>query len=284
MANNSHPNFTGSRQAAWEFFGAELKRQREEAGFTQVELGARVFVSGAYIGQFEQAIRKPQVDIADRIDEVLQTDGFFGRLCRKLIDGSRYAKYFAAAAELEAIATKICDFAPAVVPGLLQTPTYARALVRAENPFATEEFVEETVRARIDRSHILKSTTRPSYWVIMHECVLRIPVGGPLVMAEQLQHVIALIRSQAALVQVLPFAAGAHAAMGKMMWLMEFEEAPPTAYTEAVYSGNLLDDPAVVRRVQEFYDLLRAAALSPEASLALIESAAEDHKRCASTD
>src|SRR4051812_19317405 len=116
---NSFPSFFGSRQAAWEFFGTELRRQREEAGLTQVELGARVFVSGAYIGQFEHAIRKPQVDIADRIDEVLQTDGFFGRLCRKLIDGSRYAEYFAAAAELEALAKKICDFAPAVVPGLL---------------------------------------------------------------------------------------------------------------------------------------------------------------------
>jgi transcriptional regulator with XRE-family HTH domain len=49
----------GSRQAAWEFFGTELKRRREDAGITQVELGARVFVSGGYIGQFEQAIRKP---------------------------------------------------------------------------------------------------------------------------------------------------------------------------------------------------------------------------------
>lgn len=85
----------GSRQAAWEFFGAELKRRREDAALTQVELGARVFVSGGYIGQFEQAIRKPQLDVAQRIDEVLQTDGIFERLCRKLIDDPRYADYFA---------------------------------------------------------------------------------------------------------------------------------------------------------------------------------------------
>ncbi len=63
----------------------------------------------------------------------------------------------------------------------------------------------------------------------------------------------------------------------------EFADAPPTAYTEAVYSGNLLDDPAVVKRAQGTYDLLRAAALSPEASLALVESAAEDYRRCART-
>jgi hypothetical protein len=197
----------------------------------------RVFVSGAYIGQFEQAIRKPQLDIAQRIDEVLQTDGFFGRLCKKLVDESRYAIYFAAAAELEALATRICDFAPAVVPGLLQTPEYARALARAENPFASDEFIEDTVRARIDRGQILRSTTRPPYWGILHECVLRIPVGGPAVMAEQLDHVVSLIHSRTVLVQVVPFSAGAHAAMGKMMRLMEFKEAPPTAYTEAVYSS-----------------------------------------------
>lgn len=70
----------GSRQAAWEFFGAELKRRREDAGFTQVELGTRVFVSGGYIGQFEQAIRKPQLDVAQRIDDALQTDGIFERM------------------------------------------------------------------------------------------------------------------------------------------------------------------------------------------------------------
>lgn len=75
----------GSRRAAWEFFGAELKRRREEVGFTQVELGTKVFVSGGYIGQFEQAIRKPQLDVARRIDEALRTDGIFERMWRKLI-------------------------------------------------------------------------------------------------------------------------------------------------------------------------------------------------------
>jgi transcriptional regulator with XRE-family HTH domain len=273
----------GSRQAAWEFFGAELKRRREDAGFTQVELGARVFVSGAYIGQFEQAIRKPQLDIAQRIDEVLQTDGIFERLCRKLIDDRRYADYFAKAAELEALATRICEFAPALVPGLLQTAAYARAVTLAMNPLAPEEFIEEKVSGRVERARILKDAARPVYWAILHENVLRVPVGGPVVMAAQLEHVAALARQRTVLVQVLPCTAGAYALMNGMLALMEFEDAPPTAYTEAVYSGNLLDDPAVVKRAQSSYDLLRAAALSPEASLALVESVAEDFRRCTST-
>ncbi|MFD3618326.1 helix-turn-helix domain-containing protein [Streptomyces sp. NPDC058676] len=272
----------GSRQAVWEFFGTELKRRREDAGITQVELGLRVFVSGAYIGQFEQAIRKPQLDIAQRIDEALQTDGIFERLCRKLIDDPRYADYFAKAAELEALATQICEFAPALVPGLLQTAEYARAITLAMNPFAPDEYIEEKVSGRVERSRILKDATRPVYWAILHENVLRIPVGGAAVMSEQLEYVAALARRRAVLVQVLPYAAGAYAMSG-MITLMDFEDAPPTAYTEAVYAGNLLDDPAVVMRAQSAYDQLRAAALSPKASLALIESAAEDFRRCAST-
>ncbi|GAA5612031.1 XRE family transcriptional regulator [Streptomyces platensis] len=272
-----------SRQAAWEFWGTELKRRREEAGLTQDALGRMVFLSGGYIGQFEQAIRKPQLDVAVRIDEVLQTDGFFERTWRKLIDDKRYADYFAAAADLEPLATKICEFESMIVPGLLQTAAYAQELTLAHNPLAADKFVQDTVHARLDRAIILKEATRPLYWAVLHEAALRVPVGGPSVMAEQLEHVARLMRERKILVQVVPFAAGACTQMGKSLKLMEFEDAPPTSYTEAVYSGNLLDDPAVVKRVQQDYDLLRAAALSPEASRALIESAAEDYRQCVST-
>ncbi|MFD4256155.1 helix-turn-helix domain-containing protein [Streptomyces sp. NPDC058534] len=270
----------GSRQAAWEFFGAELKRRREDAGITQVELGARVFVSGGYIGQFEQAIRKPQLDVAQRIDETLQTDGIFERLWQKLIKEQRYAEYFAHAAELERLATSICEWAPAVVPGLLQTPGYARAIYFASNPLSTDAYMEEMVGLRMDRAQLLKDAARPVYWVLMHEAVLRVPVGPPTVMAGQLDHISEAVRSRKALVLVVPFSAGAHPQMGKLTRLMEFEDAPPTVYTEAVLSGNLLDDPAVVKRVQADYDLLRAAALPLEASLDMIEAAAEGYRRC----
>ncbi|MGW9493184.1 helix-turn-helix domain-containing protein [Streptomyces prasinus] len=273
----------GSRQAAWEFFGTELRRHREESGFTQVELGARVFVSGGYIGQFEQAIRKPQLDVARRIDETLRTDGIFERLWRKLIKEQTYTEYFSHAAELERLATEICEYAPAVVPGLLQTREYARAMFLAGNPLATDEYIEELIKGRVDRTRILKDATRPVYWVVAHETVLRASVGGPAVMAHQLDHIAALMRQRTVLLQVLPFSAGAHPAMGKMMWLMEFEDAPPTVYTEGMLSGSLLDEPALVKRIRASYDHIRAAALSPEASLPLIESAAEDYRRCASS-
>jgi len=273
----------GSRQAAWEFFGTELKRRREDAGFTQVELGARVFVSGGYIGQFEQAIRKPQLDVARRIDELLETRGFFERMWRKLIDDKRYADYFAKVVELERTATKICEFAPTLVPGLLQTGEYAGAVTLANNPFVTGEYVAEKVTARLERARILADATRPEYWVVLHENALRIPMSGATAMAEQLDHIVGMVREHKVLVQVVPYEQGPHAAMGGMLQLMDFEDAPPVAYTETSFSGTLVDDPGVVKRAQRAYDLLRAAALSPEASLALIESAAEDFRRCAST-
>jgi transcriptional regulator with XRE-family HTH domain len=273
----------GSRQAVWEFFGAELKRRREDAGITQVELGLRVFVSGGYIGQFEQAIRKPQLDVAQRIDEALQTDGIFERLCRKLIDDPRYADYFAGVVELERLASKICEFAPALVPGLLQTAEYARAVTVAANPFVTDDYVDEMVTARLERAGILKDATRPEYWVILHENALRIPVGGPEAMADQLEYIVRLMHERTAMVTVLPYAAGAHASMTGDLRLMEFDDAPPVAYTETSFSGTLMDHPAVVKRTHRAYDLLRVAALSPEASLALIGSAAEDYRRCTST-
>ncbi len=110
----------------------------------------------------------------------------------------------------------------------------------------------------------------------LHENVLRIPVGGPQAMAAQLEHIARLMRERTAVVTVLAYEAGAHAAMGGMLQLMEFDDAPPVAYTETSFSGTLVDVPAVVKRAQRAYDLLRVAALSPEASLALVESAAED--------
>jgi transcriptional regulator with XRE-family HTH domain len=250
---------------------------------TQMELGTRVFISAGYVSQFEQAVRKPQLEVAKLIDVALQTDGIFGRMCQDLIDSSPYAEYFAHAAELERLTTKICDFEPSVVPGLLQTADYARALTASDKPLGPEEVIEETVRARMSRAHILTGSQRRDYWAIFHETALRIPVGGPAVMAVQLEHIASMIRSLSAVVQVIPFAAGAHSGIGKSLRLMEFADAPPAAYTEAMYSGNLLDDPPVVKRTQEVYDLLRAVALSPEASLALIESAAEDYRQCASS-
>ncbi|MBP0459663.1 helix-turn-helix transcriptional regulator [Streptomyces bomunensis] len=258
----------------WRFFGSELKRYREAAGLTQQELGDVVFVSGSYVGQFEQAIRRPQLDIAQRMDTALDTGGLLARMCAELVNGSPYDAYFAPVAELEPQALTICEYAPTYVPGLLQTPEYTRATMAPRAALKTTPDVDVVLATRAERAKLLDTSEDPTLWVILHEVLLRIAVGGPAVMAAQLNHIVQRVSEHRLIVQVLPFSAGAAAAVGGMFQLMTFADAPPVVYCEAAHTGILVDEPSRVGRYQQTYDLLRAAALSPEASLDLIESAA----------
>ncbi|MGW4893774.1 helix-turn-helix domain-containing protein [Kitasatospora sp. NPDC004240] len=259
------------------YYGAELRRLRELAGLTQDALGKLVFCSGAYIGQMEAAVRRPQEDLSRHLDKVLLTDGHFQRMYEMVRKSSRYADYFVHVNELQSTAKSISQFAPLLVPGLMQTPDYARALFEAAEPLRKAAENEEMVAARLARAKLLDQPKAPFYWAVLDEAVLRRPVGGHAVMAGQLKHLADLVRSRRVLLQVVPYETGAHPLMVGSLCLMTFEEAPPVAYDEGLYSGNLIDDPALVEKCSLAYDLVRAAALSPEASLALIESTAEDH-------
>ncbi|WP_418961403.1 helix-turn-helix domain-containing protein [Streptomyces tritici] len=256
--------------------GAELRHARERKGLSQEALGELLFVSGSYIGQMEAGTRRIPQDIASQLDELLDTGGFFKRNC-KAANKSKYPDHFAEAAEAEAVAEAIKEFAPLIIPGLMQTEAYAREVFRAYQPTAPEEAIDELVAARLERGRLLDDPTKPLLWVVLGEAVLRQEVGGPAVMAEALRHVAALARRRRVIVQVLPFGAGAYGAMGGGLKVMTFEDAPPLAYLEGHGTGRLDDDPATVRRHMLTYDLLGASALSPRESLALIESVAKDY-------
>ncbi|MGW9078490.1 helix-turn-helix domain-containing protein [Streptomyces kronopolitis] len=256
--------------------GAELRHKREEAGLTQEELGRHLFVSGSFIGQLEAGTRRMQMEYAVKIDEVLGTDGYFTRNCEAATK-SKYPDHFAEAAEAEAVATTIKEYAPQLIPGLLQTKAYAWAVCRAYQPTAPEDVIEETVTARLERARLLDHPTTPLLWVVLDEAVLRRKTGGSVVMAEALWHMTELIRKHRAIVQVLPFSAGAHASMNGALKLMSFEDAATLAHLEVLNASKLEDDPATVARHELTYDLLGASALSPQDSLALIESVAEDY-------
>ncbi|MEU3147289.1 MULTISPECIES: helix-turn-helix transcriptional regulator [unclassified Streptomyces] len=258
------------------FFGSELRRVREAAGLSQDQLGERVFCSGTYIGQFESATRRPQPDLSRLLDEVLGTGEHFQRLC-ELARKSKHADYFADAAELETRARTISEYAPMLVPGLLQTEGYARALTTATMPYATAEVVNGYVRARLERQKILADPARPLLWVVLNETVLRVPVGGPVVMASQLRHVLQMAQAHTVVVQVLPFVRAAEAFMTSMASIMTFVDAPPAVYVEAPWTGQLIEEPALVDLYMRSYDLVRAAALSPAESLTLIESSAKGY-------
>jgi transcriptional regulator with XRE-family HTH domain len=257
--------------------GAELRHAREKSGLSQDDLGQPLFVSGSFIGQLEAGTRRMHLEYARQIDDILGTNGFFERNCRALAK-SKYPDHFAEAAEAEAIATAIRQYAAALIPGLLQTDAYARAVFRAYRPTATEDVIDELVTARLERAHLLDDPTKPLLWVVLDEAVLRREVGGAAVMAEALRHVAALVQQHRIIVQALPFGAGAHASMTGSLKLLEFEDAPPLSFVEGPDMGKLLDDPATVTRHTLTFNLLQAAALSPQESLALIESVAQDYE------
>ncbi|MFG2719806.1 Scr1 family TA system antitoxin-like transcriptional regulator [Streptomyces sp. NPDC048416] len=259
------------------FYGSELRRKREAAGLSQEELGALVFCSGAYIGQMEAATRRPTKEMAKLLDAALHTDGILTRMCEAMEQASQHAEYFRLAAELESMASAIYHWTPMVVPGLLQTAAYTRALTRAGRPFASEKDVELNVTTRGERAKLLDGPAAPELWCILHESVLRIRVGEPRVMRAQLAHISELAERGQVVVQVLPFDAGVLPLMHSSVKVMTFADAPPVIYLEAARSGQLLDTPALVASYIKTYDLARAVALSPDASLSLIQAAMEDY-------
>ncbi|WP_371633270.1 helix-turn-helix domain-containing protein [Streptomyces sp. NBC_01259] len=256
--------------------GAELRHRREAAGLSQPELGAPLFLSGSFIGQLESGVRRMQMDQAEKFDEMLSADGFFVRNCEAL-KKSKYPEHFAEAAEAEARAETIREYAPQLIPGLLQTEGYARAVFRAYQPTAEESVIDELVTTRLERAQILADPTEPLLWVVLDEAVLRRRVGGSEVMSAALRHIAGLARRHRIILQVLPFSAGAHMALEGSLKLMGFPDAPPLAYLQGLGTGQLQDDPATVRQYELTYDLVTASAISPMASLALIESVAEDY-------
>jgi transcriptional regulator with XRE-family HTH domain len=269
------PKYLDPSKSPRAFYGAELRRLREQASLTQDRLGELVFCSGAYLGQIEAAVRNPQMDMSVRLDEILNTGGLLTRLCELVIQ-SKHAEHFAEVADLEQKADTICAFAPTLITGLLQTELYARAVFRAGLPWASDAEIEERVRVRMDRTRLLESPDRPKLWVILHESALTLPVGNRGIMRAQMDHIAELMQARRAIVQVMPVSAGAHALMEGSLYLMTFQDAPAVAYSEGLRSGVLLDDPAVVADCRQAYDHVRAAAMSPNDSLDVIERLAEE--------
>jgi transcriptional regulator with XRE-family HTH domain len=256
--------------------GAELRHAREKAGLSQEELGQRLFVSGSFVGQLEAGTRRMQSEYARLLDEVLGTEDFFRRNCGAAAK-SKYREHFAEAAEAEARCTAIRQYASMLIPGLLQTPAYARAVCRAYQPTAPDDVIEELVKSRMERTRILADPTTPLLWTVVDEAALRRITGSRAVMGEALHHIADLAHRSRVIVQVLPFDAGAHPAMQGSIKLMDFDDAPPLVYLEGVDTGRLEDDPASVARYRLYYELLTSSALPREKSLVLIRAMAQDY-------
>ncbi|MCM9080742.1 MULTISPECIES: helix-turn-helix transcriptional regulator [Streptomyces] len=262
------------------FYGAELRYKRESAGLTLDQLVEGSFRGVPFLSQIERGERRMPLDLARHVDARLGTDGFFERRCEdaRRAKQSGYAEYFADVAEMEPFAETIEEWAPMLVPGLLQTPAYARAISRAALPRATDETIEKLVSARMGRAALFDRECPPDFWVVLDESVIRRPALPATQMAELLEHIAAAVRRTRSILQVVPQTTAAHALMMGMAKLMSFPDAPPVVYVESLHSGQLIDFPALVKEYRRSYDLLRAAALPPEASLDLLDAAAEGYR------
>ncbi|MFG2846533.1 helix-turn-helix domain-containing protein [Kitasatospora sp. NPDC048296] len=261
-----------------EYYGSELKRLREEfiPRMTQEKLGELVFVSGGYIGQLEQAVRVPPLDLSRRIDKALDTGGQLERL-HSLAGFTKFSDYFAHAADHEARALTISEYGGQFVPGVLQTAEYARALFLDAGSRYADEQITQNVAARTDRGRRITAPDGPELWFILDEAVLRRVVGSRRIMAAQLRHMEELVGRRRMVLQIVPFEAGCHGLSG-LVCLMTFDDAPPLAYSESAYAGQLLDDPQTLVKCRRAYDTARATALSARASLAFIQSIAEGYE------
>ncbi|SMF56643.1 helix-turn-helix transcriptional regulator [Streptomyces sp. Amel2xC10] len=260
-------------------FGSRVRRLRTAAGLTQAELGDRTHVVSTRITQIERASgAKPTLELARALDAALDADNLLVELWPYVYREAfpDWSRRFMGYSER---AVSICEYAAHVVPGLLQTEDYARAVLSLDVLLNSEEQLEERVTARMERQERLSAPDCPKLWVILDEAVLRRPIGGHAVMRNQLARLLDAAAERHTTVQVLPFDQGGHEAMGGSLTILTLPDGSEVAYTEGSDYGQLIEEPALISRYKVIYDRLRAAALPPLMSLDMMRSAMEGDYR-----
>jgi transcriptional regulator with XRE-family HTH domain len=260
------------------FFGAELRRARLAAGMSQDQLGRTLSFSGDLIGKIETCERAPSPEFAAGCDAVFpHFDGLFTRLVAlaRRWDGP-YPQWFRDWVEAERQASSLRWWEPMLVPGLLQTADYARAILRVGSD-TTEDMLEELVSARIERQSILDRPKPPELWVGLDEAVLHRPIGSRKIMYDQLLYLADASCRPSITVQVVPAEVGAHAGLLGAFIIAGFDDgAPSILYAETAVEGQTIERSAQVRKAALAFDRLRAEALPHGASRDLIGKVAEE--------
>ena len=176
----------------------------------------------------------------------------------------------------EGEARSVWNYESLFVPGLLQTEDYARAVIRAVLPWASRDEVERRVEVRMERQDVLRNDNPLELWVIVDEAALRRQVGGQAVMQAQLSHLVQAAELPNITFQVIPFRDGAHAGMPGSFVFMQFDEAtiPEVIYIDSMAGDLFLEAEADVRRYRLVFEHLRAVAVSPNDSRALVAALA----------
>ncbi|MFB4196375.1 helix-turn-helix domain-containing protein [Streptomyces carpaticus] len=251
-------------------FGREVREVRLGRRLTQKNLGLGTGYSEGYVSKVEAGKQQPSADFITGCDKVFATGGLFTRLYVS-IQESGTPTWFEPYLALERRALWILDFSAACLMGLLQTDDYARAIFRAGHPREERAVIEGKVEGRMRRREVLESPDL-SLWVVLHEACLRTPVGGRTVMRGQLDHLLDVASGPRVDIQVLPFAAGAAASHTLSFTLLGSAGSEPVLWTDDATGGKLHQKASTVAFQQATYDRLRAHALSPDESIAMIRT------------
>ena len=270
--------------------GTELRKLRESNGYKLEEVAAQLGVAPSTLSRIETGKAPTK---SAYLSQMLESYGVDDPAQRQvLIDMAReghrkgwWAAYddvlpsgFDIYVGLEAEATAIRGYETSVVPGLLQTPDYARAVLSEMFPRHATEQIDRLVDLRMERQRRLDDNPPLDLWVIHDEAVIRRTVGGPVVMRHQLAHLLVAAGLPGVTLQVLPFDTGAHAGHDGPFSIVEFHDRSDSevVYVESTAGPIYLEKDREVRASAEVFDRLRAAALPPEASLDLISKAARE--------
>ena len=266
--------------------GMELRRLREAAGVTIDHVAERLECSGSKISRIETG----QTGVTPRdVRDMLSIYGVELDYAETLLQIAREARQkgwwqlygdvlTGAYVGLEAAADRIRAYEALVVPGLLQTEGYAQAMIHAARPDISPGEVEKRVRVRIGRQSLLSQDDPPDLWVVLDEAVLHRPVGGTDVMRRQLVHLATVAELPNVTLQVLPFAAGAHAGMDGTFTILLYDESADQNFVFAANAagGLFLEKDEELERYGFIFDFLRANALRPDESVTMIVKLAKE--------
>ncbi|MER8088449.1 helix-turn-helix transcriptional regulator [Streptomyces sp. NPDC094048] len=251
-------------------FGRQLKRFREWAGLERPEFGAMTGYSASTIAAFEQGRRIPPGKFIDQADELLGARGILKEM-KEEVARAQYPAFFRGAAKLEKEAVELHVYATKAIPGLLQTEEYARAVCAMWRPLLSEETAEQRVTARLARQTIFARAPLPTISFVIEESLLRRPFGGRAVMRGQLEQLLLCGQRRNVEIQVMPTEVEEHAGLEGPFTLIETREGRRIAYVEGYKDSRLYTERKPVRELEEQYGILRAQALTPRETLALIE-------------
>ncbi|MER7000078.1 helix-turn-helix transcriptional regulator [Streptomyces sp. NPDC000410] len=253
--------------------GELIKLYRGLAGMTQRTLAERLLMSESLLGAYERAERIPSTSFlvdADA-DAVLGANGAL-KSCVEMMEEEQYSPKFLNWKRTEAEAASISAYETMVIPGLLQTPAYARGLYEVRVPMYEPDEIDRHVDGRLERQVVLDRKPRPIVSYVVEEAAFRRPIGGDAALKEQLRHVLEAIRVRNHLtVQVMPNQRIVHAGLMGPFQLLSTPQGRNLGYTAGQGGDTLISRPEEVNRLIDLFGALRAQALTPWESVELIE-------------